>query len=79
MALHKTMKSEALIVTGKPEAFPIGFKFILGGMIYEVTKKMEADNTHMRELVDSKGNVEVVTIDTLLKDASQIDFKEIKS
>ena len=78
MSLHKSMKSEAMIVTGKSDIFPVGFKFILGSMVYEVTKAMEADNTQMRELVDSKGNVEVVTVDTLLKDSSQVDFKEIK-
>lgn len=78
MTLHKTMKSEAIIVTGQANIFPVGFKFVLGSTIYEVTKKMKSDNTEMRELIDSKGNVEVVTVDTLLKDASQIDFKEIK-
>jgi len=78
MTLHKTMKSEAIIITGQANIFPVGFKFVLGSMIYEVTKKMKSDNTEMRELIDSKGNVEVVTVDTLLKDASQIDFKEIK-
>jgi len=72
------MKSEAIIITGQANIFPVGFKFVLGSMIYEVTKKMKSDNTEMRELIDSKGNVEVVTVDTLLKDASQIDFKEIK-
>jgi hypothetical protein len=77
MVMKKIMQSkdEVLVLNEGKKEFPKGYRFLLGSNTYTVIKRHYEDNTEMRELVDTQGNIEFVTLDTLRKDAQEADFK----
>ena len=83
MAIKKTItaKTDVVIISDKGDesAFPVGYRFIMGGIIYNVTAKYESDNTQMRRLVTGQGDIQEVTVATLRKDAMEADFRQLES
>jgi len=82
MALYKEMQSDGVVALGsgdQSQLFQKGFKFVLGRSVYRVVKSYRADNTEMREIIADSGDVEIVTVDTLLKDAKSPDFSVIET
>ena len=79
MAMKKTLNSDAeVIILGQNKnSFPPGYKYILGQREYTVLKAFTADNTEMRRLVDQKGDVEEVTLETLRRDTMEHDFTQL--
>lgn len=57
--------------------FPIGYKYFMGGNIYTVVAVDYVDNTPMREIVNNKGDREVLTLESLKRDMIDESFKEI--
>ena len=80
MAFKKEMDSGAIFsVTGSDQTvlFPIGFEYMINDIIYKVTKKFTSDNTEFRRLVTSNGDIEDVTVETILTDLRSINSKNI--
>tara|TARA_Y100000310_G_C20700031_1_gene828891 strand:- start:1181 stop:1477 length:297 start_codon:yes stop_codon:yes gene_type:complete len=79
MAMEKRLQSnEVVIIGGKSDAYQPGYRYLLGDTIYTVVKAFRADNTEMRMLKTSKGDVQTVTLATIKKDAREYDFNELK-
>jgi len=80
MAMKKIMSSKEgpVVLSENKNSFPPGYRFILGSMTCTIRKRLYEDNTEMRELVDTRGDVQIVTLATLMKDAQEPDFTEIE-
>ena len=58
--------------------FQPGHRFMLGDTIYTVAKSFKSDNTWMRRLITSRGDVQDVTVETLKKDQKEPDYRLLK-
>jgi len=77
MTMEKNFNSKEVKIISSQEQknmFVPGFKYILGQTIYRVTKAFKEDNTEMRHLVNDEGVIEVVTVETIIKDSREHDF-----
>jgi len=80
MVMKKIMSSEdgiAIIANSETkDSFPVGFKYMLGSTIYTVDKIVNKDpNSDMRRVVSSEGDVEILPIESIIKDMKEFDCK----
>lgn len=71
MTMKKQMESKATVVIAggdQSNMFLPGFRYSLGDATYKVLKKAYADNTEMREIVDDRGNIEIMTVESMIRD-----------
>ena len=72
MAMDKKMESQGnWVIAGNSDQsklFPVGFIYRIGTTVYTVIKKIAADNCEMRQIVTDRGDVEDVSVATLIKD-----------
>ena len=75
MAMEKNFNSNDVVIISDPiedrNMYPEGYRYMLGETIYTVIKAFRADNTEMRRLLTSQGDVEEVTVATIKRDAHQ--------
>tara|TARA_Y100000034_G_C6868247_1_gene395943 strand:+ start:136 stop:357 length:222 start_codon:yes stop_codon:yes gene_type:complete len=57
--------------------FPKDLKYICGGTVWTVLDVEYEDNTEMRRVMNASGDVEIMTLITLRKDANEPDFSII--
>jgi len=82
MTMKKNLSSERMVIVSsndQSEMFPVGYKYLLEGIIYTITKTYKEDNTEMRKVVSDSGNVEILTVDSLIKDTKEHNFKLIQT
>jgi len=57
--------------------FPKDLKYLCGGTVWTVLDVEYEDNTEMRRVMNASGDVEIMTLITLRKDANEADFSII--
>lgn len=75
----KKVNFSELIVPGTKEIFPVGFSYIMGSSIYTVVESFTEDNTEMRKIKNSEGDMEIMTIASMIKDAEDPSFVKINN
>jgi len=82
MVMKKNLSSERMVIVSsndQSEMFPVGYKYLLGSAIYTITKTYKEDNTEMRKIVSDSGGAEILTVDSLIKDTKEHNFKLIQA
>ena len=80
MAMEKNFNSKDIKIISSQDQknmFPVNFKYMIGQTIYKVIGVFQQDNTEMRRLVNDEGDVEIVTVATILKDSREHNFQII--
>jgi predicted type IV restriction endonuclease len=71
----KVLNQESTKVA-RVKRFAKGTKYFFGGKTWIVVEEFVSDNTEMRRVVSmDDGNEELLTMETLIKDAASNDFK----
>jgi len=77
--LKKATNSEGMIVVGGSsfkDKFLPGFSWVIGKIIYTVKEVVKKDpNLHMRRVVSSDGSVEIMEVNTIMRDLKEDDCK----
>ena len=80
MVMKKIMSSEegiSIIASSETkDKFPVGFKYMVGSTIYTVNKIINKDpNSDMRRVITNMGDVEILPIESIVKDLKESDCK----
>ena len=82
MVMKKKLSSEKMVIvssTDQSEMFPVGYKYLLGSTIYSITDRYKEDNTEMRKAISEFGDAEILTVNSLIKDTKEHNFKLIQA
>lgn len=84
MAMNKKFNSvgdKVLIVNSQNQAdlFPPGYKYMIGSDTYTVLEALYEDNTQMRKILTGDGTIQVRTVDTILKDHREHNFRQLET
>ena len=77
MAFKKTFSTNAPIILGSSKAeelFPPGFRYRIAGTIYTVKADVTQEAASpMREVIRSDGSIEIIPIESIMKDLKEPD------
>ena len=79
--MKKIVSSDNAVVivsdANQEKMFPVNYRYMLGDMMYTVVRAFKADNTQMRRLVTASGEVQELTVASMLKDKDAPDFRKL--